>query len=238
MSTTLFVSDLHLSDSTPVIETGFYHLLDGHEDLDRLFILGDFFEYWIGDDDDTPLHRRIIDRLASVSSCGTEVFIVRGNRDFMLGSDFAEATGATLLGDTTVIDVAGLPTLILHGDTLCTDDIEYQKLRKVMHEPSWKENILTQSLEQRRAFAEGLRAASREKAENDPNNIVDVNLDAVETAMTVAGVKRMIHGHTHRPDRHKSTAGERIVLGDWTSQQGWYLKETADDLSLESFELA
>ncbi|MEL0315543.1 MAG: UDP-2,3-diacylglucosamine diphosphatase, partial [Halieaceae bacterium] len=137
MSTTLFVSDLHLSDSTPVIETGFYHLLDGHEDLDRLFILGDFFEYWIGDDDDTPLHRRIIDRLASVSSCGTEVFIVRGNRDFMLGSDFAEATGATLLGDTTVIDVAGLPTLILHGDTLCTDDIEYQKLRKVMHEPSW-----------------------------------------------------------------------------------------------------
>jgi UDP-2,3-diacylglucosamine hydrolase len=238
MSKTLFVSDLHLSDSTPVIETGFYHLLDGHEDLDRLFILGDFFEYWIGDDDDTPLHRRIIDRLASVSSCGTEVFIVRGNRDFMLGADFAEAAGATLLEDTTVIDVAGVPTLILHGDTLCTDDTEYQNLRKVMHDPEWKADILTQSLEDRRAFAESLRAASREKAENDPTNIVDVNPAAVENAMAEASVRRMIHGHTHRPDRHKSTAGERIVLGDWTSQQGWYLKETNDNLSLESFDLA
>jgi len=156
----------------------------------------------------------------------------------MLGADFAEAAGATLLEDTTVIDVAGVPTLILHGDTLCTDDTEYQNLRKVMHDPEWKADILTQSLEDRRAFAESLRAASREKAENDPTNIVDVNPAAVENAMAEASVRRMIHGHTHRPDRHKSTAGERIVLGDWTSQQGWYLKETNDNLSLESFDLA
>ncbi len=238
MTATLFVSDLHLSDSTPAIETGFYTLLERNRNLDRLFILGDFFEYWIGDDDDTPLHRRIIECLASARACGTEIFIVRGNRDFMLGDRFAEAAGATLLGDTTVVDVAGVPTLILHGDTLCTDDTEYQNLRKVMHDPDWKANILTQSLEDRRAFAESLRAASREKAENDPTNIIDVNPEAVESAMAEASVRRMIHGHTHRPNRHQSNAGERIVLGDWTNRQGWYLKESNGDLRLESFELA
>ena len=118
MGTTLFISDLHLSDSTPAIEAGLYQLLDQQSTLDRLYVLGDFFEYWIGDDDDTPLHRRIIDRLAAVSAGGCDIFLVHGNRDFMLGTNFAQATGATLLEDTTVIEVLGKPTLIMHGDTL------------------------------------------------------------------------------------------------------------------------
>jgi len=237
MGTTLFISDLHLSDSTPAIEAGLYQLLDQQSTLDRLYVLGDFFEYWIGDDDDTPLHRRIIDRLAAVSAGGCDIFLVHGNRDFMLGTNFAQATGATLLEDTTVIEVLGKPTLIMHGDTLCTDDTEYQKLRAVMHDPVWKTNILQQSLDERRAFAESLRTASKEKAENDPGNIVDVNLDEVQAVMSAAGVSRLIHGHTHRPDRHQTPAGERIVLGDWTSQLGWYLEETQGTLRLRSFEL-
>ena len=124
MATTLFISDLHLSDNTPEIEAGLYALLEREHGMDRLYILGDFFEYWIGDDDDAPLNRRVIARLKAVSDSGTAVFVVRGNRDLALGDVFAHQIGARLLGDTTVIDLNGTPALILHGDTLCTDDVE------------------------------------------------------------------------------------------------------------------
>ena len=175
MASTLFISDLHLSDNTPEIEAGLYQFLEREQDMARLFILGDFFEYWIGDDDDTPLARRVISALRQVSARGTELYLVRGNRDLALGSVFADQVGATLLGDTTVVDLEGVATLILHGDTLCTDDVEYQKMRAILHDPAWQADMLKRPLEERRQFAQGLRNASQEKADKDPDNIIDVN---------------------------------------------------------------
>ena len=235
MASTLFISDLHLSDNTPEIEAGLYQFLEREQDMARLFILGDFFEYWIGDDDDTPLARRVISALRQVSARGTELYLVRGNRDLALGSVFADQVGANLLGDTTVVDLEGVATLILHGDTLCTDDVEYQKMRAILHDPAWQADMLQRPLEERRQFAQGLRNASQEKADKDPENIIDVNDDAVAAAFADHGVVRMIHGHTHRPQAHQTPAGERLVLGDWSASQGWCVRAYQGACSLESF---
>ena len=237
MSTTLFISDLHLSDKTPAIEAGLSALLTREHGADALYILGDFFEYWIGDDDDSAQIQRIKKILRNVTDNGTELFILWGNRDFTIGDDFAAQIGATLLGDSKIIDVAGQPTLILHGDTLCTDDVEYQKIRAIVRDPAWQAKVLEQPLEERRAFAQKIRASSIENHENNPNNIIDVNENAVATAMANANVKRMIHGHTHRPHHHQTAYGERIVLGDWTDALGWYIRATDTTVSLESFKL-
>lgn len=235
MGTTLFISDLHLSESTPEIEAGLYALLEREQDLERLFILGDFFEYWIGDDDDSALNRRVIAQLRKVSDSGTSVFVVRGNRDLALGSVFVDQIGGKLLGDTTVIDVNGKPVLILHGDTLCTDDVEYQKMRAILHDPAWQAEMLQRPLSERREFARGLRAASQEKAENDPDNIIDANEQAIATAFTEHRVALMIHGHTHRPNRHSTDEGERLVLGDWSSKETWLIRATDGDCQLEHY---
>jgi UDP-2,3-diacylglucosamine hydrolase len=235
MGTTLFISDLHLSESTPEIEAGLYALLEREQDLERLFILGDFFEYWIGDDDDSALNRRVIAQLRKVSDSGTSVFVVRGNRDLALGSVFVDQIGGKLLGDTTVIDVNGKPVLILHGDTLCTDDVEYQKMRAILHDPAWQAEMLQRPLSERREFARGLRAASQEKAENDPDNIIDANEQAIATAFTEHRVALMIHGHTHRPNRHSTDYGERLVLGDWSSKETWLIRATDGDCQLEHY---
>ena len=235
MGTTLFISDLHLSESTPEIEAGLYALLEREQDLERLFILGDFFEYWIGDDDDSALNRRVIAQLRKVTDSGTSVFVVRGNRDLALGSVFVDQIGGKLLGDTTVIDVNGKPVLILHGDTLCTDDVEYQKMRAILHDPAWQAEMLQRPLSERREFARGLRAASQEKAENDPDNIIDANEQAIATAFTEHRVALMIHGHTHRPNRHSTDEGERLVLGDWSSKETWLIRATDGDCQLEHY---
>ena len=235
MATTLFISELHLSDNTPEIEAGLYALLDREQGMERLYILGDFFEYWIGDDDDTPLNRRVIARLKAVSDSGTKVFIVRGNRDLALGAVFADQVGGQLLGDTTVIDLEGTPVLILHGDTLCTDDVEYLKMRAILHDPDWQAEMLQRPLSERREFAKGLRAASKEKAENDPDNIIDANDQAIAAAFAEHKVALMIHGHTHRPDRHKTAGGERIVLGDWSAEASWIIRATDGNCQLEQY---
>ena len=163
MASTLFISDLHLSDNTPEIEAGLYQFLEREQDMARLFILGDFFEYWIGDDDDTPLARRVISALRQVSARGTELYLVRGNRDLALGSVFADQVGATLLGDTTVVDLEGVATLILHGDTLCTDDVEYQKMRAILHDPAWQADMLQRPLEERRSLPRVCATPARKK---------------------------------------------------------------------------
>ena len=236
MTTALFISDLHLSDNTPEIEAGLYALLEREHGMDRLYILGDFFEYWIGDDDDAPLNRRVIARLKAVSDSGTAIFIVRGNRDLALGGVFADQIGAQLLGDTTVIDLNGTAALILHGDTLCTDDVEYQKMRVVLHDPSWQAEMLQRPLSERREFAQGLRAASKAKAENDPDNIIDVNDDAVAASFSEHKVGLMIHGHTHRPNRHITEGGERLVLGDWSANESWIIRSTDRGCQLEHYQ--
>ena len=233
----LFISDLHLSEATPEIEAALNNLLERETDLDGLVILGDFFEAWVGDDDDSSLAHRVRSLLSKCSSGGCELMITRGNRDFMLGEQFARDTGATLLGDETVIDVAGTPTLLLHGDTLCTDDIDYQQFRSLVHDAAWRAEMMAKPLDERRELARQLRAMSVDAASNKPKDIMDVNSDTVRERLSAAGVERMIHGHTHRPNRHPIGRGERIVLGDWTANRGWYLRERDHDLALESFDI-
>lgn len=237
MGATLFISDLHLSEETPAIEAGFFSFLERERDASALYLLGDIFEAWIGDDDDSPLAQRVISQLAAVSDRGTGLFLCRGNRDFMLGEQFAQAVGAELLPDQTVIDLAGQRTLLMHGDTLCTDDTDYQALRTVLHDPNWQRDMLQKPLAERRALAQQLRAMSQQAASNKAEDIMDVNEGAVSAAAASASVTRLIHGHTHRPARHDTSWGERIVLGDWTQQTGWCLRVLDDAVSLEDFAL-
>ncbi len=236
MSDTLFISDLHLSDATPAIEAGFHALLDRERGAAALYILGDFFEAWVGDDDDGPLTQRIRTALAEVSSRGTAVYLMRGNRDFMLGERFARDTGATLLGDSVTIDLCGSPTLLMHGDTLCTDDVDYLGFRAMVHNPTWQAEMMAKPLDERRELARQLRAMSIDAASNKAEDIMDVNAGAVAQAMSDAGVERLVHGHTHRPARHALAQGERIVLGDWHNT-GWCLRANDKQLTLEEFSL-
>ena len=231
----LFVSDLHLSDDTPDIEAAFIGLLKQEPSFDSLVMLGDVFEAWVGDDDDSPLADRIKLALRALADSGAEILFNRGNRDFMLGEQFANDIGGTLLPDQTVLDVAGQPTLVLHGDTLCTDDVDYQQFRQLVHSPEWQAQMMSKSLDERRELARQLRSMSIDAASNKPEDIMDVNQSAVSAAMRDAEVAVMVHGHTHRPDRHQCETGERIVLGDWTAQAAWLLREQGSELSLERF---
>ena len=233
----LFVSDLHLSDDTPDIEAAFIGLLKQEPSLDSLVMLGDVFEAWVGDDDDAPLADRIRLALRALADSGAEILFNRGNRDFMLGEQFARDIGGTLLPDQTVLEVAGQPTLVLHGDTLCTDDVDYQQFRQLVHSPEWQAEMMAKSLDERRELARQLRSMSIDAASNKPEDIMDVNQSAVSAAMRDADVAVMVHGHTHRPDRHQCDTGERIVLGDWTAQTGWLLREHGSELSLERFSI-
>jgi len=198
-------------------------------------MLGDVFEAWVGDDDDSPLADRIRLALLALTDSGAEILFNRGNRDFMLGEQFASDIGGTLLPDQTVLDVAGQPTLVLHGDTLCTDDVDYQQFRQLAHSPEWQAEMMAKSLDERRELARQLRSMSVDAASNKPEDIMDVNQNAVSAAMRDAGVAVMVHGHTHRPGRHQCATGERIVLGDWTAQSGWLLREQGSELTLERF---
>lgn len=231
----LFISDLHLSEDTPEIEAALVALLQREAGFDSLVILGDFFEAWVGDDDDAPLAVRIKTLLQALADDGVQLLIARGNRDFMLGEKFANDIGGTLLQDETVLEIAGQPTLLLHGDTLCTDDVDYQQFRTLVHSAEWQAEMMSKPLLERRELARQLRSMSIDAASNKPEDIMDVNAQAVATAMQAAGVVRMIHGHTHRPARHETDEGERVVLGDWTTQQGWLLREREATLTLESF---
>ena len=234
----LFISDLHLSDQAPSIETGLNHLITRERGVESLVILGDFFEAWVGDDDDDPLALRVKNLLRRLSLAGCEILVCRGNRDFMLGEQFATDIGGTLLDDVTAMEVAGAPALVLHGDTLCTDDADYQQFRSLVHSPDWQAEMMEKPLAERRELALQLRALSIDAASNKPEDIMDVNDQAVTDLMSNHGISRMIHGHTHRPARHKVEAGERIVLGDWTAQQGWLLRENGRALTLEQFALS
>ena len=234
----LFISDLHLSEQTPSIETGLNDLMTRERGVESLVILGDFFEAWAGDDDDAPLALRVKELLRRVSLAGCEILICRGNRDFMLGEQFAADIGGTLLADVTAMEVAGAPALVLHGDILCTDDADYQQFRTLAHSPNWQAEMMEKSIGERRELALQLRALSIDAASNKPEDIMDVNAAAVAKLMSDHGVATIIHGHTHRPARHTLASGGRIVLGDWTDQQGWLLRENGGDLSLEHFSLS
>jgi len=225
MAATLFISDLHLDEDRPQITDLFLSFLRGEaRSASALYILGDLFESWIGDDDDAPLGLRVQDALAELAGHAVAVHFMAGNRDFLVGPRFAARSGLTLLSDPTRIELGGVPTLLMHGDTLCTDDTDYQKFRSLVRDPAWQQTFLSQPLPARRAFAAQARAQSREHTGTARAEIMDVTDVAVRAALQTHDVVRLIHGHTHRPARHRIELGdrvaERIVLGDWYEQGG------------------
>jgi len=220
---TLFISDLHLDPARPHITQEFTRLAAGAaREAAALYILGDLFESWIGDDDDAPLALDVARALEGLNAHGVPVYFMAGNRDFLLGDAYAQRAGLTLLPDPTVIDLAGERTLLMHGDTLCTDDVEYRKFRALVRNAEWQRQFLGKSLPERRAFAAMARGESSRQNATKPAEIMDVNADAVIAAMREHGVRRLIHGHTHRPATHRfeldGQMAERIVLGDWYEQ--------------------
>lgn len=234
--TTLFISDLHLSPERPAVTGAFYRFLEKQgAKADALYILGDLFEAWIGDDDPSPLSRDVIAKLKAYTDSGKQLFFLHGNRDFLVGKRFARETSCTLLPEHKVIDLYGQPVLLLHGDTLCIEDIAYQKFRWKVRNPIGTWLLSHLPLKKRLQIASDWRQKSMNANSNKSSNIMDVTPDEAERVFQKYGVKRMIHGHTHRPDRHAHQHGERIVLGDWEAN-GWYLNASREgELSLESF---
>lgn len=224
--TTLFISDLHLEESRPDITDAFMGFLkEKAMGVDKLYILGDFFEAWIGDDERTPLQEQVAASLRELNASGTEIFLMHGNRDFLIGDDFCNRAGATLLDDPTVVDLYGTPTLLMHGDSLCTADVEYQKFRANMRSPQWQQMILQRPLADRQQMARQLREISMAKNQGKEETIMDVTPEEVVKEMEAHGVQRLIHGHTHRPAEHELAANgkpaKRIVLGDWDKHVWW-----------------
>jgi UDP-2,3-diacylglucosamine hydrolase len=226
--TTLFISDLHLDESRPRLIAAFEDFLATEARSARaLYILGDLFESFIGDDDDAPLNMRMAHATRTLRDSGVTVFYLHGNRDFLLGEEYAARAGMALLADPTVIELAGERVLLMHGDTLCTDDEAYLQFRALVRDPAWQRAFLAKPLAERRAFAAQARGESRKHTASARPEIMDVNQTAVEAAMRAHGVLRMIHGHTHRPATHRfaidSQHAERIVLGDWYEQASFLI---------------
>jgi len=217
---TLFIADLHLQTEEPAITAGFLRFLQGAaREADALYILGDLFEAWIGDDDPTPLHQQIAAALSALTQSGVPCYFIHGNRDFLLGKRFADACGMQLLAQEEVLDLYGRRVLIMHGDTLCTDDAGYQAFRAKVHQPWLQMLFLSLPLFIRRRIAAKMRAGSREANSSKSLEIMDVNPQAVVDAMEKHDVQWLIHGHTHRPAIHQLTANNaaawRAVLGAW-----------------------
>lgn len=216
----LFISDLHLDDDRPAALQAFVAFARGPaRSADALYILGDLFEYWAGDDDDAPIGQRVTAELGALSAAGTEVFFVAGNRDFLLGERFAGAAGITLLADPALIVVDGRRLLLSHGDTLCTGDAAYQRFRALVRDPAWQRRFLEQPLVQRKQFIADVRRRSIASRADQANSIMDVDPAAVATLLRKHGLPTLIHGHTHRPARHEHVVDgqrcERWVLAEW-----------------------
>ena len=237
---TLFVSDLHLDPERPAATELFGRFLEGEaRNAGALYILGDLFEAWVGDDDPSTAGAFVADRLRALADSGVPVSFIRGNRDFLLGQEYAERAGMTILPDPAVVMLQGEPTLILHGDLMCTDDTAYQQFRAQTRDPRWQAEFLAQPLAARLAFAAQARAASKARygelqASGQSEAITDVTPTTVREWFKRYGVRRMIHGHTHRPAIHDEGDGNtRIVLGDWY-EQGSVLRVDAGGARLES----
>ncbi|HMN45663.1 MAG TPA: UDP-2,3-diacylglucosamine diphosphatase [Povalibacter sp.] len=224
--TTLFISDLHLDGSRPDITDQFLSFLDREAaQAEALYILGDLFEAWIGDDDPDPDKRRIVAAMKKLTGSGVPCFVMHGNRDFLLGKRFCADSGTRLIDDGTVVDLYGRRVLLLHGDTLCTDDPAYQRLRRIVRNPFVQFVLRNLTLRQRQRLAGKMRAGSKahiDAMDKAAPSIMDVNHDAVAATFRCFGVDCMIHGHTHRPAVHRLTVdgheATRIVLGDWYEQ--------------------
>lgn len=217
---TLFASDLHLDSESPWAIDAFLAFLAGPaRSADALYLLGDLFEVWVGDDDDGPDHARTCAGLKALTDAGVAVYVIHGNRDFLLGDGFVRRTGVKLLPDPVLVDLHGVPTLLSHGDVFCTEDRSYQQLRSIVRQPAWQQRFLSLPLDARRALASAARAGSKAHTGRTVPVIMDVNPDAVLRAFRATGARRLIHGHTHRPAIHPGVvdgiSAERVVLAPW-----------------------
>ncbi|PCJ28643.1 MAG: UDP-2,3-diacylglucosamine diphosphatase [SAR86 cluster bacterium] len=243
-SSILLISDLHLEDSRPDITQALLAFLTSNKaQCSALYILGDLFEVWIGDDEQSELANIVAAALLEFSSAGSSIQLMHGNRDFLLGADYAKQCGASLISDPTEIETDYGPVLLLHGDSLCSDDTDYIEFRNMVRQESWQQEFLAQSLDKRRAFAQKARERSRMATSTKDNSIMDVNQSEVENLLIKAEKVTMIHGHTHRPAVHdfalklstgSTSKARRVVLGDW-DQRGWYVEVTAEGIKLENF---
>src|SRR5271169_6129567 len=217
---TLFISDLHIDASCRQIIRQFTEFLQTEAcDADALYILGDLFDSWVGDDAPDAGQSAAIAAIKSLTASGVPCFVMHGNRDFLLGPKFCADSGARLLADPVIVTLYGDPVLLMHGDALCTDDHAYQRLRATVRDADWQRQFLALSIDQRRTLAGAARAGSRAHTAGIPNTITDVNADSVAAALRGAGSATLLHGHTHRPAIHSlqvdGKARTRIVLGDW-----------------------
>jgi len=226
---TVFISDLHLEDERPEAGEILRKFLRGPaREAEALYVLGDLFEFWIGDDVLTDTAQCVATELSALREQGVRCYFVHGNRDFLLGADYARLSGLELLPTTSVVDLYSTPTLLLHGDTLCTDDLEYQAFRRKVRQPSFQQTFLGMPPAQRLAMARSARDASKAHTGSAAMQIMDVNSNSVEQAFAEHRVVRMIHGHTHRPAMHRHAlasggSGTRVVLADWY-KDGSYLR--------------
>lgn len=246
--TTLFISDLHLDPERPEVTRLFGDFIDGEaRSAEALYILGDLFEAWVGDDDPSDTGVFVASKLRALSGRGVPVYFQHGNRDFLVGRDFAQRAGVALLPENAVVMLHGKPVLLMHGDTLCTEDVAYQAFRAQTRDPAWRAQFLAQPLAARLAFAAQARAASlqRQQAMKQDDRaqfetVTDVSPAAVRETFARYGIDTIIHGHTHRPAIHAVAVDgrkcERIVLGDWYTQ-GSLLRVDRDGMRLDSLPL-
>ena len=238
----LLISDLHLEQERPDISRAFLHFLESRaREAEALYILGDFFEVWIGDDAISPFQRSIAQALRRLSDNGTRIYLMHGNRDFMIGQAFCREAGCTLLRDPSLVELGGEKVLLMHGDSLCTQDEAYMRLRRWLRNPLSLLILRNLPLAARRKLARKLRNESRAQTRMKASDIVDVTPAEVPRIMAAHGVRTLIHGHTHRPAIHSlQVAGQparRIVLGDWDSQ-GWALQVDEQNWQLAPFSLS
>jgi UDP-2,3-diacylglucosamine hydrolase len=236
--TTLFISDLHIDASRPPIIERFLGFLKGEaKDADALYILGDLFESWVGDDAPDEAQSAAIDGLRALTASGVTCFVMHGNRDFLMAAQFCAMSGAQLLPDPVIVTLYGEPVLVMHGDALCTDDRGYQRLRATVRDADWQRRFLMLSIDQRRTLAGAARSGSRAHTAAMTNTITDVNADSVAAALRGSDTAILLHGHTHRPAIHAlevdGKARTRIVLGDWYDH-GSVLRWNSDGPELAS----
>ncbi len=233
----LFISDLHLSEERPHTTAAFFDFLERNAAVcDELYILGDFFDAWIGDDDDRPLAEDVAQALKNIAAKGVQIFFQHGNRDFLLGKDYAARCGMQLLPALHIIEREGQRCLLAHGDQFCTQDVAYQQFRTLVRDAGWQQDFLAKPITERRAVAAQLRAKSKEANSMKAEDIMDVTPSEVVKVLIGQQCNILIHGHTHRPARHSLTlpngsAAERIVLGDW-AETFWFLQLSGKGLEL------
>ncbi|RDH84448.1 MAG: UDP-2,3-diacylglucosamine diphosphatase [endosymbiont of Galathealinum brachiosum] len=223
MAKHLFISDLHLAPERPDIIQLFVEFMNNQAaQAESLYILGDLVEYWLGDDDDAEGLNAAFNAMKKQSDNGLNIYLMHGNRDFLMGEDLAKRAGCKLIHEPYIANLNNSPALLLHGDVLCTDDLRYLELRKVLRSSAWKDDFLSKTLDDRKQIAEGLRQQSKDDTQSKSSDIMDVNKNAVIDAFIDNHVSLMIHGHTHRPAIHNvdinNKPAKRIVLGDWYSQ--------------------